>query len=102
MKTHCKIHIIFFLVLYVCGSPDLFSQEQDTIKLKKIFFKGETLEQSFPDSAISYYEKVIALTKTTPNQKIVGLTYNRFATLVHEKKGDVKKKFDLNFKALIY
>lgn len=100
MKAHSKIHIIFFLVLYVCGLSHVFSQEQDTIKLKKIFFKGEALEQTFPDSAISYYEKVIAMTKTTPNQKIVGLTYNRFATLVHDKKGDIKKSFDLNFKAL--
>ncbi len=98
--TRFKLHTIFLLILYLVGLSLIYGQEQDTVKLKKLFHKGEAFENTLPDSAIYYYGKVIELTKTTPNQKIVGLTYNRFATLVHDKKGDIKKSFDLNFKAL--
>jgi phosphoribosylaminoimidazole (AIR) synthetase len=78
----------------------VYAQEHDTVKLKKLFLKGQTFENTIPDSAIYYFEKVITLTKTTPNQTIAGLTYGRFSTLVHDKLGDIKKSFDYNFKAL--
>lgn len=95
-----KIHTVVFLLLYVISLSHVFAQEKDTIKLNKLFFKGVDLEEAFPDSSVVYYEKLISLTATTPNQKIVALTYSRLAGLVFELRADIKERFDLNFKAL--
>ena len=100
MMTRFKIHSIVLFILCIVGLFPVYAQEQDTVKLKKLFHKGEAIEKTIPDSAVYYYEKVIALTKTTPHQFLVGLAYSSYASLIYETKGDVKKTFDLNFKAL--
>ena len=65
-----------------------------------MFSRAEHLEKEFPDSAIFFYEKIVGITKNHPNQKIVGMCFNRLSNMTFARDNDVKKRFDLNFKAL--
>jgi len=68
--------------------------------LRNLFSHADRIEKTFPDSAIHYYEKIIDITKSHPNQKIVAISFNRLSNLYYAINNDVKKRFDLSFKAL--
>ena len=92
-----KKNILFFFL--VCAF-DSFSQETDTLKLRHMYLQAQGIEKSFPDSALKVYAKIVEITKANPNQKVVGMSYNRLSDLIYSQKNDVKQRFDFNFKAL--
>lgn len=91
---------MYFLLFFLISAFNLLSQEKDTLKLHKMYLLAHDIEKSFPDSALKIYAKVIEITKANPNQKVVGMSYNRLSDLIHSQKNDVKQRFDFNFKAL--
>jgi serine phosphatase RsbU (regulator of sigma subunit) len=78
----------------------LISENSDTLIISKLFARADRLEETFPDSSIQFYEKIIDITQNQRNQKIVAMCFNRLSNLYYAINNDVKKRFDLSFKAL--
>lgn len=87
-------------IICVCWFIPLIAQNSDTIVLRNLFSHADRLEKTFPDSAIYFYKKLIDVSKNNPNQKIVGMCFNRLSIMTFSRENDVKKRFDLNLKAL--
>ena len=91
---------IYLALVYILVSVAVFSQQRDTIKLRKVFLQINALEKSFPDSSIKLYESLIEQEKSNPNQKVIGMSYHRLAELIYDQKKDLNKYFELCYKAI--
>ena len=56
----------YIFLIFIFISNIALSQELDTAKLNKMYFKALHLEETFPDSALCIYEQLIEKTKTNP------------------------------------
>ncbi len=91
-----KKYILFIFLLITYSS---FSQKPDNTELEKMYFHAFDIEQTFPDSSLKIYEKVISITKNNPNNKYVAYTYVRLSYLMYSKESDLAKRLEVNLKA---
>lgn len=106
-KATCVSIVLYFIIPLVygqhaktnsTGKADV-STSNDSTQIFQLYSKGEQFEQSFPDSALWYYNKAREIAQSTHYQKGIA-AYASYAIVVLNNRGQFREALSLTQDAL--